>query len=174
LTPHTFLIINKVNTIISNAYELHQTVPPIALGSVGGINPSENNLMEHAIREYILHGEKFEPFGGVLRIWWKICFTNFMSEEGIWLNSRLLIMQTAQIILAIVATIVGFLLTKSLGIIVEGMHELLIAEGVPESIIRYVPTKDVVVWSLYPAGMVAVVIMIILILIYIPRYVIQF
>ena len=116
----------------------------------------------------MLYGEKTQLTGGILWTWWHLLNGSLFHTEGLWINIRLVIFQFAQIVVGVVFGAFLLLSVESLADAAESEREKLGPE-VPQWVRDLIPTRKMINWSLYPATFVALAVMLLLILIYIPR-----
>lgn len=121
---------------------------------------------------YILLGKDVVSTGGI--IWtWKLLFSNELFEtEGIWIPTRLIIIQCAQLIFLIVMGFVYLSLVPYFADIAQKANEEIqtnqYADFIPDWVFTIVPTERDVKVALYPASVIAIIVMILLFVIYIP------
>jgi hypothetical protein len=150
---------SKINAVLANAQNLN-------LKSTFKHNSLATK--EEMITNFVLRGESFEECGGLSWTWTRLLSGALFDEEGIWIASRLIIIQTAQLCL------IGFFLYAGLLLVEEATEQAAQAQealepGYPDWVYDIVPTPKQVKTALYPALGVAIFVMITLFLVYIPR-----
>ena len=94
---------------------------------------------------------------------------SLLADEGLWINSRLVVFQTCQVVAAIAFS---YLLLWSVGAAADKADEAredLESNSVPKWVDDLIPTGEMVRQSLYPAAVIAIIVSFLLILLYIPR-----
>ena len=127
---------------------------------------------ESTMRNFVLRGERFERCGGLFWTWHELLRGNLHSTEGIWYNTRLIIMQVAQVSIGILVSIIMLLSVPKIADEAEKAREDLDPDT-PQWAIDLLPTRTMVYRSLFPASFTAIFVMVLLIGVYIPRYVLQ-
>ena len=89
----------KINKLLMNAHRLHQP-NKLLTGLSPGNSLTDDVPSDQTIRNYILEEEKTEIVGGMLWTWQRIYDGTLFDTEGIWINTRLLIIQVGQVILS--------------------------------------------------------------------------
>ena len=127
-------------------------------------------------QNYTLRGERSVKAGSLIWTWRAILTGDLFEVEGIWLPSRLLVFQVAQVIFGVVIAIGLFLLVevaadeadKATAEIKRNMAE---NDGLyyPDWVLDLVPDGNEVRAALNPAAGVAVFVCAVLTLIYLPR-----
>jgi hypothetical protein len=157
----------KINTMMVNAHSLHQadTVPDNSVkGSIG-----DSTLADRAMMNYVLRGQREEKTGGIVWTFRQVYTGRLFDTEGVWLPTRLIVFQGAQVILAL------FLGFAFIGITIISANAADDAQGtlddydMPQWAIDIVPTRQDVQVALYTSSVVAILTMFNIILIYIPR-----
>jgi hypothetical protein len=152
----------KINTVLKNAHNLR----PMRISGYNGAALSEEIMLN-----FILRGDRDEGYcGGLAWTWRRLLSGALFDEEGIWIASRLIIIQTAQLILLVFVTYSGFLLIATVSK-QAGEATATLQPGYPQWVYDIVPTSQQVKIALYPAITVAMFVMIFIFLVYIPRYV---
>jgi hypothetical protein len=125
---------HKINKLLMNAYRLHRPKELLA-GSATG-NASHDQTM----RNYVLDEERTEPVGGLSWTWSKMIDGTLFDTEGIWINTRLVIIQVAQIGLF---CIISIFLLRSVEQIADTSEDARadLDENVPDWVRDLVPTK---------------------------------
>ena len=97
----------KMNSVLLNAHLLHDhtrrkptTSDPRQLETTTSISLS-NGMVDQAMLNYVLQGDRVEEAAGFLWTWKRLWTGEFFDTDGIWLPSRLLVFQCAQMIMAI-------------------------------------------------------------------------
>jgi hypothetical protein len=156
--------VRKVDAMFRNACELHQLNHVDAL-----ISGSERTTADQAMRNFVLHGERSEWSGSPLWTWRRLLNGSLFHTEGIWINTRLVTIQVAQFLVATVFSIILLVSVERLAGEAEAARADL-SPDLPQWVFDIVPTRQMVYRALYPATFTAILVMLILFLIYIPRY----
>ena len=160
----------KINNSLRNAIRLHQTVVNESFTSTQEI---EYNALRNegglTFANFILYGEESKSAGGFFWSWLSIITGRLFHTEGIILPGRLLVYQTAQLVIGFA---VSFGLYSSVEIAARAADQARndLGPGLPPWVYNIVPTGRQVRIALYPASVVSAIVMFVLILIYIPRY----
>jgi hypothetical protein len=150
----------KINALLQNAHSLH---PKKASGQDSSV------IKEDVMANFVLRGERFEDCGGMVWTWKRLISGALFDEEGIWIMSRLVIIQTAQLLFFAVSTF-ALLLVINEAAKRAGQANLELEPGYPQWVYDIVPTASQVRIALYPALAVSMLDMLTIFLIYIPRY----
>jgi len=153
----------KINRLLQNA----SSMSPEYIKT----DKSENlDVSEEVMINFVIRGERFEDTGGI--VWtWKSLFSGYLfEEEGIWIMSRLLVIQTIQ------ALFIGFK-TYALSLFVR--HILVKCQlwqdnlwpDLPQWVYNFVPAPKEARIALWPAFTAAVLVMLIIFFVYLPRHV---
>ncbi|KAL7565528.1 hypothetical protein ACA910_003808 [Epithemia clementina (nom. ined.)] len=162
----------KIGIIIANALLLHE--PDLPLSAKRHLKLSNTRRKEFAStrdqtsRNFILRGERFEDAGGTFWTFWRLCDGSLFNDEGLWLNSRLMIIQASQLITGMIGTIFFFLATERMALEADDYRASLSEQDYPDNIMDIFPTGDMIRRSFYPSCVVAIVIMFLITLLYIP------
>jgi hypothetical protein len=160
----------QANSILQNALALHKKKN--IRGESSSLNQkSMEAYLDSPMRNYVVHGERTEMFGGLYATWRLILSGHLFTREGVWINTRLIVMQHAQIVIGLFVSAVLFKIVPILADQVDVARQELISNNVPIDYVDIIPTPDMIKTSLYPAALVSLFIVLILISIYIPRYV---
>ena len=162
----------KLNDLLVNAYQLHPDASnaeesnskrwtrSFASASIEAEDPT--------MRNYVLRGERFESCGGLLWTWLNLFNGTLFSYEGIWINTRMIVMQVAQVIVALIVSVFGIVAVEQVADEAEKAREEL-SPTTPKWAADLIPTREMVYRSMYPAALTATAVMILLIGVYIPR-----
>jgi hypothetical protein len=162
----------KLNRVLTNAHSLHKRGrSPLLPQGRRSTSPQRNAVeseSDQTIRNYVLRGEREEFAGGIFWTWRRIIDGSLFDTEGIWLNTRLLVFQAAQVI---IGAVVAFVLISSVNHIADQAAEAIdkLDPDLPDWVQELVPTPQMVYIALYPASIVATIVMVLLIVLYIPR-----
>jgi hypothetical protein len=127
-------------------------------------------IKEETMINFVIGGESFEDCGGLAWTWMRLLSGALFEEDGIWIASRLIIIQTVQLFLFAFVTYTGVLLVNEATKRAEQAQAIL-QPGYPQWVYEIVPTPNQVKIALYPALGIVMFVMITLFLVYIPRYV---
>jgi hypothetical protein len=157
----------KLNTMMANAHSLHQadTVPDKSVrASIG-----ENISADRAMLNYVLRCQKEEKTGGIIWTFGQIYTGRLFDTEGVWLPTRLIVFQGAQVIIALFLGFAFILVTITAADMAGDAQGTLDDWDMPQWAIDIVPTRQGVQVALYTSSVMAILSMFNLILIYIPR-----
>jgi hypothetical protein len=157
--------VRKVEAMLRNASELHQLNREEALISGSEYRTADNQAM----RNFVLHGERSELSGGFLWTWRRLLNGSLFHTEGIWINTRLITIQVFQFLGGTVLSIVLLVSVERIAGEAEDARAALTPD-MPQWVIDIVPTRQMVYRALYPATFTAMLVMVLLFLLYIPRY----
>jgi len=165
----------KVNTMFQNAWDLHQADQMAAIdasprkGSIRSSGMSSvHSSSEKVMRNFVLLGERNERCGGLFWTWWRILNGSLFSTEGIWINTRLITIQVAQVVTAVLVSLLLLVSVESIANEAEEARQEL-DPSTPQWVVDLVPTAQMVYRTLYPATFVAILVIVMLIFLYIPR-----
>ena len=170
----------KVNSLLLNAHTLHRMqggeqlyVSP-ARGHQRRFRDGDRLDQKEAIRNFVLYGEQSEEAGGFVWTWKRILDGTLYNTEGIWINTRLIVVQSIQLTIAFLLTNLLFQMNKVIQREASrAREELQQIENLPAWVLDIIPTDDIVRVSLVPATVCASLVMILIFLLYIPRYVVK-
>jgi hypothetical protein len=157
--------VRKVQAIFRNSSELHQLDHADALISGSGYRTAANQAM----RNFVLHGERSELAGSALWTWRRLLNGSLFHTEGIWINTRLITIQVAQFLVGTIFSIVMLVSVERIAGEAEEARAALTPD-LPQWVLDIVPTRQMVYRALYPATFTAMLVMVLLFLLYIPRY----
>ena len=164
----------KVTSMVANALKLHQ-LEDVSLSRNAKLSNARKKELsgtrDQTSRNYILYGEKFVDMGGILWTFWRLIDGSLFREEGLWLNTRLVVIQISQLITGLFLSVFFFLIAERLAQEADDYRNSLAEDDYPDSIMNIFPTGEMVRKSFFPAAVVAIVIMSMIALLYIPRYV---
>lgn len=161
---------SKTNGMLLNACRLHflrhaatEVLPLDQLGELAGYHSTDR-----ATENYLLCGEHLEVAGGFFWTWRRIMNGSLFDEEGIWLNSQLIVLQACQIVFG---TVVSILLFQLVDVAAQRAQESRdsLQPGLPQWYYDMFPTAQMVKGALYPAWATATVVVVLLICVYVPR-----
>lgn len=128
----------KVNKLLMNARRLHQPIE-LAPGvlresSVGNVTSDET------MRNFVLDKERTELVGGLGWTWYKIFDGTLFDTEGMWINTRLRIIQVAQVIVIFAVSVI---MLRSVERIADQSEEARddLGPNVPGWVRDFVPTR---------------------------------
>ena len=90
----------KINALLENAYELHPK------GISGQEGPATTEL---TMVNFVLKGERFEDCAGVFWTYKRLLSGALFDEEGVWIASRLIIIQSVQAVFVVFLSYSEFL-----------------------------------------------------------------
>ena len=157
----------KLTKLLINAYVLHN---PNASKYFNEKNESVDTTSKDdiAMKNFVLYGDQREPSGGVFWTWKRLLTRSLFEEDGVWISSRLVVIQCAQLIAsALVVGIMVFVVPAYEDDVRKARNEL--PKDLPSWVYRTVPEPWMVPTSLYPAAACAGAVCAGLIVLYIPR-----
>jgi hypothetical protein len=157
--------VRKVNAMLRNARELHQLNHADAFI----LESDEHGAADQAIRKFVLNGERSELSCSVFWTWRRLFNGSLFHTEGVWINTRLVTIQVAQLLIGTVFSIVMIVSVERIADEAEAGRAALTPD-LPQWVQDIVPTRQMVYRALYPATFTAILVMVILFLLYIPRY----
>jgi hypothetical protein len=157
--------VRKVNTMLHNARELHQFNHADALVS----GSDERGVSDQAMRNFVLRGERSELSCGMFWTWRRLLNGSLFHTEGIWINTRLITIQVAQFLVGTVFSIILLVSVQRIADEAQAGRDSL-NSSMPQWVYDIMPTAQMIYLSLYPATFVAMLVMVLLFLLYIPRY----
>jgi hypothetical protein len=128
-------------------------------------------VTDETMRNYVLNSGQRETVGGFIWTWQKIFNGSLFADEGIWINSRLVVFQVCMVVTAIAF---AYLLLWSVGEAAEAAdtaRATLDLNTVPVWVDDLIPTGKMVRRSLYPSAVIGIIVSFILITLYIPSMV---
>lgn len=118
---------------------------------------------------FVQHTSDTERCGGFFWTWRRIYNTELFADEGVWLQSRLYVIQAAQLVISV---FLGFFFFYGTALIADQAEEsrktLDDVENLPQWVLDFVPTRQQVYYALYPASSIAMLVVVGLITVYIP------
>lgn len=107
-----------------------------------------------------------EDAGGILWTFWRIIDGSLSSREGLWINTRLVTIQVCQMITSGLLAVGLILVTGRLAKEADQYRASISVDHA--ELLNIFPTGAMVKKSLYPASIVAIVMMVIITILYIP------
>ncbi len=156
----------KMNKMIENARLLHRHRQRSSKVVEGGQKSSQRD----AFRSFLGQIEQYESCGGYFWTWKRVFNGDLLSTEGVWINTRLIIMQVAQVVVGVFFAVAVLLFVITVADEAEEARASLPADT-PNWVVDLFPTGAMIKRSFYPSAVLAMVAQLFLILIYIPRYV---
>jgi hypothetical protein len=118
---------------------------------------------------FVVHQLDSERCGGFLWTWKRIWNTELFADEGVWIQSRLYVIQVAQFFITL---FLGVFYFGGINIVAdkaaEARAELETISGLPQWVLDFVPTRSEVYRALYPAASIAMIVPLAILQIYIP------
>ena len=120
------------------------------------------------MKNFVLYGNQQEKAGGILWTWKRILTRTIFEEEGIWISTRLVIIQTGQIIVS--AIFIGVLIART-PVLADNAQRARdkLPPNVPQWVYDIVPKSWMLKVSMYPAVACAGLVCVVLVTLYIPR-----
>jgi hypothetical protein len=157
----------KLNTMMVNAHSLHQvdSVPDKSVrASIG-----DSSFADRVMLNFVLRGQREERIGGIVWTFGQIFSGKLFDTEGVWLPTRLIVFQGAQVFIAAFLALAFIYLTRTAADMADDAQGTLDDYDMPQWAIDIVPTRQDVQIALYTSSGAAILGMLNLILIYIPR-----
>jgi hypothetical protein len=155
----------KMNKMIENARLLHRRHQRNSKVADEGRKSSQRD----AFRSFLGQIERYESCGGFFWTWKRVFNGDLLSTEGVWINTRLIIMQVAQVVVGVFFAVAALLFVITVADEAEEARASLPADT-PNWVVDLFPTGAMIKRSFYPSAVLAMVAELFLILIYIPRY----
>jgi hypothetical protein len=164
--------IRKINRMLLNACDMHSSDDGLDSAAVlpatsFALSITNRPAVDRTMLNYVLRGQKLEDAGGLLWAWKQIFTGHFFDTEGIWLPTRLVVFQLAQVVITILLSLILIAVSKIAADEAEKARAGL-DPSLPQWVLDIVPTRQDVYYALFPAASVSIVVMICLVLIYIP------
>jgi hypothetical protein len=155
----------KMNKMIENARMLHRHRQRSSKINGDGQRTSQRD----AFRSFLGQIDQYESCGGFFWTWQRILNGDLLCTEGVWINTRLIIMQVAQVVVGVFFAAAVLIFVEAAADEAEEAIASLPADT-PQWVVDLFPTGTMVKRSFYPSSVLAMVAELFLILIYIPRY----
>ncbi|GAX18404.1 hypothetical protein FisN_2Lh026 [Fistulifera solaris] len=153
----------KMNKMIENARLLHRHRQRRSKVAEEGQRSSQRD----AFRSFLGQIEQYESCGGFFWTWKRVFNGDLLSTEGVWINTRLIIMQVAQVVVGVFFAVAVLLFVTTVADEAEEARSSLPADT-PTWVVDLFPTGAMIKRSFYPSAVLAMVAELFLILIYIP------
>ena len=128
----------KINNLLVNAHRLHR---PNAFFVGSSLESAAGHVQgDQTMHNYVLDEERTEVVGGAAWTWSKLLDGTLFDTEGIWLNTRLLIIQVAQVILILFVSVFMLASVKPIADNAQESRDAL-DPSVPDWVRDLVPTK---------------------------------
>ncbi|GAX19612.1 hypothetical protein FisN_19Hh192 [Fistulifera solaris] len=158
----------KVNTMLMNACVLHDSSEPMKQSLSDSRSTLRNgSSSDETMLNFVFRGNGSERAGGFLWTWELFQTGALFEKEGIWLPTRMIVFQTAQVGFTIILSLILFSITGIASILAGEAQESL-TEELPSWARQLVPTRRGVELALYPASIAATFTMVLLVVLYIP------
>lgn len=157
----------KLTKLLINAYILHN---PSASKYFKDKNESVDTTSKDdiAMKNFVLYGDQRELAGGILWTWKRLLTRSLFDEEGVWISSRLVVIQFAQLVAsALVVGVMVFVVPAYEDDLRKARDEL--PDNLPSWVYSFVPEPWMLATCLYPAAACAGAVKAGLIVLYIPR-----
>lgn len=102
----------KMNTVLTNACNLHDDLEPKKPSDSRGWSMGKSTSADETMLNFVLRGNETKRVGGFLWIWDLLKTGGMFEKEGIWLPTRLIIFQTAQVGFTIILTLIFLSITR--------------------------------------------------------------
>lgn len=160
----------KLNNMLQNAAILHHDSPNTQ--SHNAVQASLSKFpsnSEKAAMNFVLYGNRMEKCGGILDVWRKAFNRSLFDTEGIWLPTRFITFQCCQVVLAFGITVALIFTNRSIIDYIERKRDELNEGSVLETAAaKYIPSNTAVNAAVWPATLLTVITMVLLILVYLP------
>ena len=131
----------KINAMLENSH---------ALNPKGQIGHSGRAAKDETMMNFVLRGESFEEIGGLLWTWKRLFSRKLFDEDGVWIMSRLIIIQVVQFFLILFYAYTGVVLVQEIAARAQNFQDEL-EPGYPDWFYTFVPTPQQAEAALYPA-----------------------
>jgi hypothetical protein len=98
--------------MLLNAHSLHDVVKSHQTESSVVSNRSTKTIADKPMLNYILKGSRLEDSGGIFWTWRLIFSGEFFDTEGIWIPTRLLVIQLIQLVVTVVLSLIFLYITE--------------------------------------------------------------
>ena len=161
---------HKIGRVLENALRMHGPISaPSSTRETAELSKSTRNSNTDPIfRNFVLYGETTVPAGNFRWTWQRIRSGNLFEVEGIWLPARLLIFQGSQLLFGSVLSVILVIGVEPIAKAADDAQDNL-RDDLPQWIYDIVPTAREVRYALYPAAGVAIFMMCVIGLVYMPR-----
>lgn len=161
----------QVNERISQS-QRHQTATYESSGDSPRVLSTDNVVHSEekdTMLNFVLREPDSEMCGGLLWTWRRIWNTELFADEGIWIMSRLYVIQAAQ---AFIALYLAFFFFAGIPFVAdqaeEARDELEGILNLPKWVLDFVPTREQVYAAFYPAASIAMLVAVSILQNYIP------
>ncbi|CAB9507079.1 expressed unknown protein [Seminavis robusta] len=177
----------KVNVMLTNARQMHGPAfeeDKVPLPDAAANDPESRRSIKLAksirkaqsdavFQNFTLRGERTVEAGSLLWSWGMMLSGGLWEVEGIWLPSRMIIFQLAQVAIGVFFAVAIFIFVEIAAdaadqATAEIESKILKQVYYPQWVISFVPTGGEVKMALIPAGIISVLVCFALTLIYIP------
>ncbi|GKY96209.1 hypothetical protein MPSEU_000580800 [Mayamaea pseudoterrestris] len=159
----------KLNRTLQNAMFLHASESKFNIRismSTAQLSVRQASL-DKTMLNFVLRGCGDEPAGGFLWTAKKIYSRQLFDTEGLWIPTRILVFQTAQVVLGILLGFGSFTFTERLAQYCEDKR-IELAPETPDWVMQLIPTRQNIETAFYPADFVVIVVIVLLVALYIP------
>jgi hypothetical protein len=119
----------KINTMLINACKLHDDSEPNNQGIIDSHSSARNGTFtDETMLNFVFRGNRSERAGGFMWTWDLLKTGALFEKEGIWLPTRLVIFQTAQVGFTITLSLIFFSITGVAAISAGEAQEALSAD----------------------------------------------
>jgi len=160
----------KVNKIITNAATLHLLGDEATNAAKGReAKKALRGTTDRTSRNFILYGERIEWAGGIFWTWWRIFDGSLFSDEGLWISTRLVVIQVAQGFVAFLFNLILIVATETGAQALDDYRQELEDEGeTSETLFEIIPTGKMIRSAFFPAAFCSIVISVFLCSLYVP------
>lgn len=164
--------IRKINRMLLNACDMHSCdevsdSSAVLPNTSFALSIANRPAIDRTMLNYVLRGQRLEDVGGLFWSWKQIFTGRLFDTEGIWLPTRLVVFQGAQIVITIILSLILLAVSKIAADEAEKARAGL-DPTLPQWVQDIVPTRQDVYYALFPAASVSIIVMVCLVSIYIP------
>lgn len=138
----------KMNRMMTNADRLHRPMPieGFTVDSSSMRNSATNLSRDLTMRNYVRDADRTEKVGGFFWTWWRILNGSLYDSEGIWISTRIIIIQVGQLAVLVTGSMLMLYSVEHFGNQAEAARNDL-NPGDPQWAYDIVPTKRTSDWA---------------------------
>jgi hypothetical protein len=161
---------HKIGLVLENARRMHGPInaPSKETAELSMSKSTRSSNTDPIFRNFVLYGETTVTAGSITWTWANILSGRLFEVEGIWLPARLLIFQGAQLLFGSIASLLLLMVVEPVAQSADDAQAEL-RDNLPQWVYDIVPTASQVRLALYPASFVAIFMMAVIALVYMPR-----
>jgi len=135
-----------MNRMMTNADRLHRPIEGIT-GDSSSLSHSATNLSKDlTMRNYVRDADRTEKVGGFFWTWWRLLNGSLYDSEGIWISTRIIIIQVGQVAVLVTGSILMLYSVEYYGEQADAARKGL-NPGDPQWAYDFVPTKRTSDWA---------------------------